>query len=268
MQEIETERKRQFGGAESAGSWAGSFLPFILGGVGGLVQKGAATAAKKAIGKGLAKGSLAPSALALTGVEKAGTEAAKFVSKKGYGKIAQGAARLSASGTAFGAVEGVKAGIEAGRAVKDNKSFVGGKKVQTTMNAVIGSGLREGAETFAESAAFYTMGGAFLKGVGLGARTVKGIAKGAGEVVKATPTVLRKNFFNVADNKKAMQQLKDFVAPGNRKITDMEAMNKFVGFWRKRTQLIDKFSTKEQAITWLKNKESELGNKLTKVEIC
>ena len=180
-QMVEEERVKMFGRAEGAGRIAGNILPFLAGGVGGILSQGAKTGVKAVAGKTLKGiGKYTPSSAIIRGAVKSGDKAADMVKGLGYGAGLQGVARATGSGLAFAgaeaASEGIGQGIQQAAINKRKREFPGHQEAGRKMDSAVGEGFKRAGQVFTETSVLMAALGVGGKVVGIGA---KGVAKGA-----------------------------------------------------------------------------------------
>lgn len=204
--------RKEFGAARTAGDVIGFLGPLLAG------PAGAATklAAGKTISKVMAK---APSALAIKGITKLGDVVGKGTAKaaakvgiksKAALKGIETAGRLTGWAAGDAALFATKSAVEAGRNADMDRSF--------SIRAAMSEGVRAAPEIFSTS--FLLSGGILtgFKGIGLGYRATKWGVGGGVRVVKDTlqesdfANFIRKQFFNLPNSQKAMQNVKDNLA--------------------------------------------------------
>ena len=247
---IEVERRKQYGGAETAGSIVGSIIPFIAGGVGGALRAGAKVGAKRALtGKVLQQAGKLPSAQVFKGAGKAGE-----ITKKGIAKLGGTGAKTQAVAGAIGVGVGF-AGLEAGiagtkEAIKtatENEY----KTTENTMKSVLGQGYAKGVETFKSTSVVM----AFFGGAGLALKTT---GKALGYVTGKTPEFLRDRFFGTEFGVRGKKQFeilrKSF---GGKQATKTEVLKKADDFLNK--EGLKDFKTRDTLLVGIKNKLKESG---------
>ena len=184
-QAIELKRREMFGGAETGGTVAGSIIPFLAGGAGGILRAGAKAGAKSA----LKHAGKLPSAQVFNIAGKAGKTAKKGAEKLGIkNKSAQSVIGALGTGGAFAGMEAGLAGIQEARKTHAENEYKG---TEETMKSVLGQGISKAGETFIMTGALMAITGGAGKAIAL---TPKALKAGASVAEKGAKAVKGKVF--------------------------------------------------------------------------